>query len=436
MSNIFEFRAFSNLSENEKRTFILHLIYSIIDGLILGLFALNEFILVKSLKGSNYQIGFLFQFTVIVLLLSIIINEVLKRIKRKKKLIRYVAIFTRIPLIFFVFFPKNIEELSANISFPIVFLLIFLIYYLANTLLFPAINHLLKNSYSNENFGKLYGYSSTVNKIMMLISTFLFGLILDFDNYAFTYIYPLVALLGILSIYILTKIEYEAYLIPLVKDKISVSIKSSFINMVAIFKNNKPFRDFEISFMYYGFAWMSTAAVITIFFEKSLNLNYSSIAFYKNAYNTLAIITLPYFGNLIGKIDPRKFAIFTFGSMLMHLFFMALTEFFPFYFDFFGLKIYYTLIISYVFYGIFSATMALLWYIGSAYFCKNEEAAEYQSIHLTVTGLRGVFAPLIGIFFYELMGFSGVFGISIFTLFIAMYIMYNSIRKQKDITSK
>ena len=70
--------------------------------------------------------------------------------------------------------------------------------------------------------------------------------------------------------------------------------------------------------MFYGFAWMATAAVITIFFEKVLHLNYSSIAFYKNAYNTLAILLLPYFGKLIGKIDPRKFAVYTFGFMLLH----------------------------------------------------------------------------------------------------------------------
>ena len=412
------------ISESEQRTFFLHMIYTIIDGLILGLFALNEFILIKGLKGTNYQIGFLFQFTVIVLLFSIVINVFFKVIRRKKHIIRYAGIFTRLPLILFIFFPTEVTNTSDFLFYQLAFLFIFLFYYMANPLIFPAINHLLKNSYSHENFGKLYGYASSVNKVFMLIGTFLFGLLLDFNQYAFTYIYPVVALLGISSIYILTKINYEELEFNEPKKRFLHAVADSFKNSLSILKTNKPYRDFEIAFMFYGFAWMATAAIITIFFDKVLDLNYSSIAFYKNSYNTLAILLLPYFGKLLGKIDPRKFAIFTFSAMLLHLFFMGLTEFTPYHFNFLGLKIYYSLIASYIFYGLFAAMMALLFYIGSAYFCKNDEVSSYQSIHLSMTGVRGIFSPLVGVFFFELIGFSGVFGIAVLSLAIAVLVMF------------
>jgi len=421
---------FLKISKEEKRTFLLHLTYSVIDGLIMGLFALNEFILIKGLKGTNYQIGFLFQFTVIVLLFSIIINEFFRRIRRKKKMLRYVAIFTRLPLMAFFFFPATASG-NDFLYYQLAFLVIVLFYYMANPLLFPAINHLLKNSYSHENFGRLYGYVSSINKIMMLIATFFFGLVLDMDQFAFTYIYPIVAVMGILSIFILTKINYHVPEYTEPKKRFIISVFDSLKKSVTILKENKPYRDFEIAFMFYGFAWMATAAVITIFFEKALELNYSSIAFYKNSYNTLAILVLPYFGKLLGKIDPRKFAMLTFSSMLLHLFFMGFTEFTPYYFNFWELKIYYSLIASYIFYGLFAAMMALLWYIGSAYFCKNEEVSDYQSIHLSLTGVRGLFAPLIGVFFYELIGFAGVFGLSVVSLGIAVLIMFNSMKKHK-----
>lgn len=68
------------LSVKEKRTFNLHLAYSLIEGVIEGVLALNEFVLVKSLHGTNYQIGFLFQFSVIVLIFAIVFNEFLKRV--------------------------------------------------------------------------------------------------------------------------------------------------------------------------------------------------------------------------------------------------------------------------------------------------------------------------------------------------------------------
>ena len=200
--------------------------------------------------------------------------------------------------------------------------------------------------------------------------------------------------------------------------------------MQNIMKSNKAFRDFETGFMFYGFAFMGTVSVITIFFEKGLHLNYSTVAFYKNAYNILAIMILPFFGKLIGKIDPRKFAAITFASLLFYLLFMGLTEYFPWYTEIMGIKIYLMLIISITFNGIFAATMALLWSIGSVYFCKNEDAANYQSIHLTFTGLRSFFAPLLGVLFYELWGFAWTFAIGVGFLAISIILMIISIKKE------
>ena len=69
---------------SEKRTFYIHLVYSFIEGIILGVLALNEYVLIKGLKGSGYQIAFIFQFTIIVLLISVPLNEFLKRRTNKK----------------------------------------------------------------------------------------------------------------------------------------------------------------------------------------------------------------------------------------------------------------------------------------------------------------------------------------------------------------
>ncbi len=420
-----------HIPDNAKRSFRYHIIYSIIDGFILGLFALNEFILIKSLKGTNYQIAFLFQAMVLVLLFSVVLNEILNRARSKKKLIRKVAITTRLPLLLLFLFPKDAMAPENAHFYQLAFLAIIMVYYFANPIIFPAINHLLKNSYSHEDFGKLYGYASTVNKIMMLIATFLFGLLLDFDNSAYRYIYPFVAVLGIFSIFILTKIDYRVNDKPGPDKRFFSAVWASVKKMVNILKGNKPYRDFEISFMFYGLAWMATAGVITIFFDRVLHLNYSSVAFYKNAYNTLAIVLFPFFGKLIGNIDPRKFAIYTFGFMLLHLFFMEMTEYFGQYVTLFGIKIYFSLIISYIFYGLFTATMGLLWYIGSAYFCKNDEVSDYQSIHLSLTGVRALFSPLVGVFVLQMFSFAAVFWMSILSLFFAMLIMYVSMRKEK-----
>jgi MFS family permease len=174
---------------------------------------------------------------------------------------------------------------------------------------------------------------------------------------------------------------------------------------------------------------MSTVAVITIYFDRALGLNYSSIAFYKNSYNIIAIFLLPFFGRLLGKIDPRKFAAITFGSMALFIFFLALTEYFPASVEILNIKIYYMLIFYILFHSVFAATMSLLWFIGSAYFGKDEEAGELQSIHLSLTGVRALFAPLIGILLFELFGYTITFGIAITLLLCGIFLMIWSYKK-------
>jgi len=419
-----------NYTESERRTFKLHLVYSIIEGVILGVLALNEFVFIKSLNGSNYQLGVLFQFSMVVFIFLIFINEFIKRARDKKKLLRWTGVLTRLPLFLLIFFPNDAEQLTGSSIYHYIFLLLFFIYYFGNTTIYPLINLFLKTRYSHDKFGKLYGITSSVNKIVMLVATFVYGQLLDNDLHAYRYVFPVVAILGVASVHLLSMIHFEEEFKEK-KDKFFASVKKSIQTMVTILKTNKPYLHFEWGFMFYGFSFMITVTVITIFFERQLGLNYSSLAFYKNAYNILAIILLPYTGKLLGKMDPRNFAIITMTSLMMFIFFIMLTEYYPKYTEFYGIKVYPMLLLAYLFYGIFAATMALLWFIGSAYFCQPHEAGDYQSVHLSLTAARALFAPLFGVLFYELMGFTWTFSLAIVSLMSGIVLMIWSYQRSK-----
>ncbi|MCD6179433.1 MAG: MFS transporter [Bacteroidales bacterium] len=413
----------------EKNTFRIHLFYSILEGFVLGVLALNEFVFIKSLDGSNFELGVLFQFSVVVFTGLIFINEFLRRIKNKKKLLIITALVSRLPLFFLLFFPKSDVAVQANGIYHLFFLAIFFMYYLAAPVVLPNINLFLKKSYRHQNFSKLYSFATSINKIVMLIVTFAYGMLLDWNPYAYTYVFPIIAVLGIGSIHLLTKIPYQAIEQVEIKKTFLQSVRSSWRNMWTLMISNKPYLHFEMGFMLYGFAFMSTVAVITIYFDKALGLNYSSIAFYKNSYNIIAILLLPFFGRLLGRIDPRKFAAITFGSMMMFIFFLALTEYFPAHIEILNIKIYYMLLFYILFQSVFAATMSLLWFIGSAYFGKDSEAGELQAVHLSLTGVRALFAPLIGILFFELFGYTVSFGIAIALLLSAVLLMIWSYKR-------
>lgn len=421
------FRFLNNLNNKEIKAFKLHFGYSVIDGMMRGALIMNEFVFIKSLKGSNYQLGMLFQFSVIVLIFSVLFNELLRRSLNKRRFLSVVGILTHLPLLLLLFFPKQDIDMPAESIYHFVFLFVFLIYFLSRPLVFPTINLLLKHNYRDEVFGRLYSIATSFNKVFMLVTTLVYGIILDFHPFAFVYVFPVLGIAGTFSIFLVSRIDYsEEY--PTIKKTFKESVKKSLENLVSILKLNVPYRHYEISFMFYGFAFMSTKAVITLFYKEALDLNYSSVAFYENAFNILTIALLPVFGRILGKTDPRRFVIFTYMALALFIFFVGFTQFVPVYHELLGIQIYYFLLLAIIFKGIFAATMALSWSIGSSYFCRKEEAGDYQSVHLTLTGLRGLFAPLIGIYFYELFDFSGTFSIAILALLFAIFLMYWSYR--------
>lgn len=418
-----------NTNKNERTTFRFHFAYALIEGIIGGILVLNEFVFLKSLHGSPYQVGMLFQFSMVVLLVAIFINEVLHRIKNKKGLLRRTAVLTRLPLMLLLFFPRQAGDMGADSVYHYLFLFIFLVYYLASPLIFPSINILLKQNYSTANFGRLYSYATSAKKITTLASTFLFGILLDKDPFAFVYIYPLVAILGIVSIYMLTSISFEPEdSTPL----ITVRIFSDAINRVSeIFKTNRPYLHYQIGFMLYGLAFMGTNSVITIFYDRAVGLNYSSVAFYKNFYNLIAIFLLPLFGKILAHTDPRKFAALTYGALALYLLSFPATLLFPVSVDFLGLQIYFMLLAGVIFNSVFISTMAISWSIGSSFFCNRNEAGDYQSIHLSLTGVRALFIPLAGIFLYEVAGFTATFTLAASLLMAGIGLMFWSRKKYK-----
>ena len=426
-----QLRVIKNLDSKELRTSYLHITFSIIDGMIRGALLINEYVFIKSLKGSSYQLSVLFQSSVVVLLLSVVFNEMIHRSKRKRKLLRRAGFFTHLPLLFLLFFPKSPDFYSVNSIYHYIFLFIFFTYYLSYPIVLPTINLFLKNVYSKDNFGKMYGLSSSVRQIILMVTVFVLGLLLDTNEFSFTYFFPFLGLLGFLSIILFSRIDYMPKSLPEVSEGFIKSIIGSFRKMINILKNNRAYFDFQIAYMFYGFAFMSTRSVINIFYDKALHLTYSSVAFYQNAYNIISIVLLPIFGKLIGNIDPRKFTVIPFISMAGYLVFVALSQFFSMHVDIWNIQIYWMLVIATIFYSFFTATMLLSWNIGSSYFGKNEEAGDYQSIHLFATGLRGLVSPLIGVVLYELFGFSITFVIAVMALLIGVFILRWSYNNRK-----
>ncbi|HON19171.1 MAG TPA: MFS transporter, partial [Salinivirgaceae bacterium] len=356
-------------------------------------------------------------------------HEYFKRFPNPKPILVWTGVLTRLPLLFFMLFPSTL--LSGQGSFwSVLFLGIFCIYYLSTPIIFPAINQLLKSNYSFNKLGYFYSYATSIKQFVTFVVTFLVGIVYDHDPSIFRILYPVLGIMGIVSILFLSRIEFKITdnkeFPKVFQDSGIIAIYRKTLN---ILKTNIAFRDYEIAFMLYGIGWMSTSSVSTLFFAKELNLNYTSIALYKNIYYIVSILLLPFFGKLLVKLDPRKFLIIPLSAVAVHFFFLIITGFFPVHTIWGTFMIYYWLIPSYLAYSVFDAGMTLSWNIGSAYLCNVNESAYYQAFHLSLTGVRAIFAPIVGVLIYENTSFSHAFSFGIIFILIAIVWMWRSLNR-------
>jgi MFS family permease len=422
---------YSDMEPHEKRTFYLHSVYCFLEGIILGVFSLNEFVFIKSTGAGNFKLSLLFQLSVFVLPFSVFFTSYLGKVQKKQRLLFLIAIVTRLPLFLLLLFPRS----AAAIGDPFyqdLFLWIFLMFYFASPFMMPVINHTLKSNYSPEKFGKLYSYSLSINQVMMLVTGLMFGRLLDSFPDAYIYAYPAMGVLGIISVWMINKIQLNREpeeLLP--HENVFVSMRKTLLASYQVLKTNKAFMHFQAAMMIYGVGFLMNQAVITLFFIEYLQLNYTESALYKGLPIAIATLSYPIFGVLIDRVDPRKFSISSFAFVTLFFILLIAAWAFPEYRTVLGYKFIYMLVAAYFIYGLFTGSMTLLWNIGSTYFAAPSEGGRYHSIHLSLTGIRGLISPALGVVIYTFAGFVGAFVSSIIMMIVAMLIMRYSIKKVK-----
>lgn len=183
-----------NLTLRERITFMLHLGYALCDGIGLGIIALNEFVLLKTLGASTYQISVLQQMQVVMMPFCIFITDFMDWVRSKKKMLVYMAIATRLPLLVFVFYPADVIDHEYRQLFIALYMIIFALYYIANPFILPTLNLFSKNIYSPSRFGKLFSYCLTLTQLLVFVVTLLFGHLLDWQPGIYRIVFPVLSL--------------------------------------------------------------------------------------------------------------------------------------------------------------------------------------------------------------------------------------------------
>jgi MFS family permease len=412
----------------EKRTFTLHLISQFFHGIAFGTLVLQDIILKKSLFASDFEITLLVFLTSSAFLFSIYGVEMINRSNNPAMTIIIMAAASKIFLLFIPLF----EDAGF-------FIFCIAVMSFIDSMIRPTWNAVYKHNYTEENRSKLYSYASSLFTIVLLVIITLFGQLLDVDYKVYKIFYPLAGVTDFISLYILAKLVSKGngdYLKKVKKFGAGISFKLiedililPVRNLMRIFKVNKPFFRFERNFFFYGMALMIASPAIPIYLVQELNFDYSPISIAKGlAFHVAMIIFTPLMGRMHGSGKPAKFCGYVFSSLVLYPVLLIFIKYLDNGFLFISNDM--MLFITFFIFGISMSGVILSWNLSSIYYAPAAEVSNYQAVHITLTGIRGIFSPFIGFAIMKLFSISVTFVVSALLFLFAGIMMFLESRRK------
>lgn len=377
----------------ERKTFRLHLISQFFNGISLGILLLQDVILKKSLEATNFEVTVLIFMTSIAFLFSIYGAEIINRSNRPGLTAFLMGSTGKLFLFLIPLFDT-----------PVIFIFSIAVMSIIDSLLLPAWNIVYKHNYTDGKRSSLYSYASSLSTAVLLLTTTAFGYFLDLNHGLYKIFFPVSAILGILMYFNLMKMLNFFF------NKENVTVERSFRmdfrllkdililpirNSIRILKTNRRFLVFEINFFVYGMAFMISSPAIPVFLVDGLNLAYTPISFAKGLiFHTALIMFTPISGKILGVNNPTKFS----GYMFLLLIFFPLILIAAKYFPLWGIYNSPTEILyaSFFLFGTAMSGVTIAWNLSSIYYAPHNEVSNYQGVHVTLTGVRGLFSPILG----------------------------------------
>jgi len=417
----------SGLHSLEKKTFTLHLISQIFGGIAIGVVLLQDVILKKTLGGSDFQVMILSLLVSSAFLFSIYGSELVNRSHSRAKTILIIGIAAKSFLIILPLFED-----------PVYYIACIAIGAYLDALLLSIWNIVFKHNYSDKNRSKLYSYATTFQTVFVLIVTTLSGYLLDMNSSIYKILFPAAGVFGILVYVSLARMinlsmdDYSGrikkqktyYNFRLLKDIAILPLR----NTARIFRENKPFLRFEAYFFLYGMAFMVLSPVIPVFLVDDLKLSYSPISFARGLiFHSALIIFTPLMGRFHGIGNPTRFCGYIFSFLALFPLILVSAK----HFVSLGLLTDTNLVvyISFFVFGFAMSGVTIAWALSSIYYAPKNEVSNYQAVHITLTGVRGVFSPALGYAVMMIFDIEYSFYLSAFLFLLGGIMMWKESKK-------
>ncbi len=401
LGGLVPWRSLAGLEGTERRTYHLHLLSSLAAAAVSGVTLNSEYIAANGLHASAWQITLLVMMWPVSNFLSVLINSLIERRGSYRGAVLIAGLF-RLPIAL-MYFSDDVNVL----------LLLIACFSAADSVMVPVLNTILRERYAAGRRGVLFGWAVSLFTLFSLPASLMVGRLLDADFSIYRILFIGMAAAGFAHAMIFARMATG------LRREAPAGAGRGFLRpLFEVFRRDREFARFEAYFMIYGFAFMMILPAIPFFARDVLGLRYEQYAFAKGVLAQMGILLLsPFMGMRVERLHPFRFT----GLICLVLGLYPLLIAMGGVFETAGIPLFYA---AFCVYSIAMAGVNISWNMSSLHFAPAGQAATYQGLHLTLTAVRGLLAPLLGNTILLCCGLASTFLVSagLFTLAGLLYL--------------
>ncbi len=289
-----------------------------------------------------------------------------------------------------------------------------------------------KSNYPRSDRGRITAKLQAIRFSASVVAALVGAGICDRDPTAYRYIYPTAALFGAIGVVLLQRLHIRGERRELrrherpsddpiprtgLAEPFSLTALLSpghvFGRMVHVLRADRRFAQYLIAQSFIGVGNFMTIPVAVAVVTQGLNLGMAwgfwiSTGLLQAIPQLVRLVSIGRWARLFDRMGVVQFRVYNISCWTFAMLFGLLGTLVAEYAEWFGAAFLPLAVGCFALRGLASGTGlgggSLAWNIGHLHFAKTEEAEIYMGIHVFLTGLRGLIAPLLGMWLYLIIG--------------------------------
>jgi MFS family permease len=371
---------------------------AVLQAVLSGVLTVSSVVLRKSLGASEIQMGIFSTIGAISLLIGIFASE-------------HIAGRDKRPFILWTGMAGRAVCIAIAVAFtPWLFIIISGAFNILVNASIPATTALWQGSISPRHRSSLWGTTLAISTLVSMVVAYGTGLIMDHDPWAYRWLFPLAGLISMGGIWILVRVPlrgaYKLNLEDRARPNLHEAMVKPVIEFIELMKKDRAFARFENFFFLYGFAFMMLSPVVPAFMVDEAHMRYEQTQIASAVLFQIGMLVLPgFWGKLMDRRGPIRMCGVIFAMLALYPLLLLASPLIAR----LGIPLVLAVYFAHLVFGAGMSGIAVAWNLAPIEFAGGADSSRYTGAHVTLTGVRGMFAPLLGAIGLRYFGYDTVF---------------------------